>query len=157
MAMNRSKNGQAMVELLAGLIGILVLILGLSQISTIVSNDFDSMFGAREDVAQDLLASSTSHAAGSYDPSASYTVLEQNIIQNASGRTYAWFLENYSQSERADGFGFLRGGGDPLSTMAGAERGSSIEIESRLMRDVLGRSAILLNHEVWMPPWDDLQ
>lgn len=156
MAMNASKNGQAMVELLVGLVGILVLILGLSQISTLVANDFDSMFGAREDAAEKLLASSTSHAAGSYNPSASYLELDMNVNVTAGG-AYARFIEAYPQGDRIDGFEFLRSGSDPLSSMSGAKGGHSVEIESQLMREVLGRSAILMNHEVWMPPWDELQ
>ncbi len=145
-----------MVELLVGLVGILVLILGLSQISTLVANDFDSMFGAREDAGEKLLASSTTHAASSYDPSVSYLELDMNVNVNAGG-AYARFVEDYPQSDRADGFEYLRSGSDPLSTMSGAKGGHSVEIESRLMRKVLGRSSILLNHEVWMPPWDELQ
>jgi len=152
----RSKSGQAMVEFMIGLVGILVLVLGLNQIATIVSNDFESILNARMDVAEDLLASSYSTPDGSYDPEASYTELNQNINVGADG-AYATFQENYPQQDRNDGFEYLRGGQDPLDTMVGSEKGHSVEIESRLMQKVLGRSAISLSHEVWMPPWDDLQ
>ncbi len=146
-----------MVELLVGLVGILVLVLGLNQIATLVSADFENIFGARENVADDMLASSTTSAPAPYDPSASYLELDPNINENGGGRTYEWFQENYPRNTRADQFEYLRNGGDPLNVMMGAQGGHSVEIESRLMRKVFGRSAILLSHEVWMPPWDDLQ
>lgn len=146
-----------MVELLVGLVGILVLVLGLNQIATIVSYDFENIFGARENAADKLLASSSSSAPSPYDPSVSYLELDPNINKNGGGRTYEWFQENYPRSIRTDRFEYLRSGSDPLGIMMGAQGGHSVEIESRLMRKVLGRSAILLSHEVWMPPWDDLQ
>ena len=157
MTQNRSKNGQAMVEFLVGLVGILVLVLGLNQIANIVAYDFDNIFGVRENIADDLLASSTTFAPASYDPSSSYLELDPNINENEGGRTYEWFQENYPRNERTDQFEYLRNGGDPLGVMMGAQGGHTIEIESRLMQKVLGRSSILLTHEVWMPPWDDLQ
>ena len=145
-----------MVEFMIGLVGILVLVLGLNQIATIVSYDFESILNARMDVAEDLLASSYSTPDGSYDPVASYAELNQNINVGADG-AYARFQENYPQDDRNDGFEYLRSGEEPLGIMMGSEKGHSVEIESRLMQKVLGRSAISLSHEVWMPPWDDLQ
>lgn len=145
-----------MVEFLVGLVGVLVLILGLSQIGTIVAYDFESILNARMDVAEDLIASSYSSPPDVYDPATSYAELNQNINANADG-AYEGFQDDYPQSARTDGFGYLRNGQEPLDTMVGAEKGRSIEIESRLMQKVLGRSSILLKHEVWMPPWDDLQ
>ncbi len=145
-----------MVEFMIGLVGILVLVLGLNQIATIVSHDFESILNARMDVAEDLLASSYSTPDGSYDPESSYAELNQNINENADG-AYARFQENYPQKDRSDGFEYLRSGEEPLTIMMGSEKGHSVEIESRLMQKVLGRSVISLRHEIWMPPWDDLQ
>lgn len=146
-----------MVELLVGLVGIIVLVLGLNQIAVIVSYDFESIFGARENVAADFLSMSTSSAPAPYDPSTSYEVLNESFNKNASGRSYISLQESYPRSTRTDQFEYLQNGADPLNVMLGAQGGHSIEIESRLMQKILGRSAILLNHEVWMPPWDDLQ
>jgi len=146
-----------MVELLVGLVGILVLILGLNQIANIVAHDFDNMFDAREEVADDMLSSSTTSAPAPYDPSSSYLELDLNINANATGRNYAWFQENYPRQTRTDQFEYLRNGGDPLHVMMGAQGQHSVEVESGLMRKIFGRSSILLSHEVWMPPWDDLQ
>ena len=155
MKRHAEKNGQAMIEFLVGLVGILVLVLALSQITTIVDSDMTSMLNARMDVAEDLINSSISRPPPVYDPAASYDVLDQNINVNANG-AYAEFQQNYSQSARADGFEYLRNGTDPLDAMMGSQKGHTVEVESELMRSVFGRSSISLRHEVWMPPWDDL-
>jgi hypothetical protein len=152
----RAKSGQAMVEFLIGLVGIIVLVLGLNQIAMIVSSDFESMLNARMDVAEDLINQSTTTADNSYDPSVSYAELNLSVNVNADGG-YVRFQETYPQDQRNDGFEFLRNGNDPLNTMMGSEKGHAIAIESRLMRKVLGRSSIMLHHQIWMPPWDDLQ
>lgn len=145
-----------MVEFLVGLLGILVLVLALSQIATIVNHDMDSILNARMDVAEDLLNSSSSRPNPTYDPAASYAELNQNINVNADG-AYAGFRADYPQTARDDGFQYLRSGTDPLDTMMGSQKGHSVQVESKLMQDVFGRSSISLRHEVWMPPWDDLQ
>lgn len=150
------KNGQAMLEFLIGLVGIMVLILALNQVAALVSHDFESILNARMDVAEDLLSSSYSPPPGAYDPRASYAELNQNINVNSDGN-YVRFLSEYPQGAREDGFGYLHSGTDPLDKMVGAEQESSVQVESSLMQKVFGRGSINLMHEVWMPPWDDLQ
>lgn len=152
----RAKNGQAMIELLVGLVGILVLVLALSHVATLVNDDFESILNARMDVAEDMLASSYSRPEQSYDPRASYAELNRNININSSG-DYEGFQSSYPQSARDDGFEYLRSGQDPLNVMSGSKKSSSVQVESALMQEVFGRSSIRLEHEVWMPPWDDLQ
>jgi hypothetical protein len=151
-----SKNGQAMIEFMVGLVGILVLVLALSHVATLVNDDFESILNARMDVAEDLLASSYSTPEQSYDPRGSYDELNRNVNINSSG-DYERFQADYPQRVRDDGFEYLRNGQDPLSVMSGSSKSSSVQIDSALMQDVFGRSSLRLSHEAWMPPWDDLQ
>jgi hypothetical protein len=150
------KSGQAMIEFLVGLVGVVILLLGLELIANIVYQDVDTIFQARIDVAEDMVAGSTQNtgASSAYDPSASYDELDINI--NSSGE-YEMYQSDYPQTERGDGFQFLRENGDPLETMVGAEKGDSIGIPSQLMRQILGRSDVQIENSVWMPQWDGLQ
>lgn len=155
-----SKNGQAMIEFMMGLVGIVILLLGLDLVAHIVSLDFETIYNARIDVAEDLISGSTTAVGASgagYDPSDSLGVLNANINGNSSG-AYENYQGTYPQMARTDGFAFLAQNSDPLDqNMVGSEKGSSIDITSTLMRQILGRSSINIDNAVWMPPLGDLQ
>ncbi|QBG48018.1 hypothetical protein EGM51_11645 [Verrucomicrobia bacterium S94] len=65
----KSRKGQAMIEMLLGLVGIMVLILGIDLIANIVYYDFITIYSAREEVADRLMAYSagTSGGASTYN------------------------------------------------------------------------------------------
>lgn len=150
-----SKDGQAMIELSVGMVVILILMLGMSQIAEIVSYDFESILNARMDVAEDLINSTTQEALSLYNPTLNFMELNNNINLNAQ-KTYADYESEFPQQERQNQFEYLSNGENPLTSMAGASKGTSIEIESTIMQDALERSSIQLNHESWLPAWDGL-
>jgi len=152
MAM-KNKEGQAMVEFMVGLIGILMLILGLSYIGRFVAIDCANFLDVRMAVAEDMRISRPSSANGVYNPNMSYSCLGQNINRDS---LYSSLRGRYPQQERLDRFDFLSGGDDPLQTMIGSKKGESIPITSPLMQKMLGRKKVSPYQEFWMPMWDDL-
>ena len=154
MKTKKNKSGQALIEFMVGLIGIIVLVLGLSYIGRFVAIDCKNFLEVRTDVADDMLASRGSAPNGMYDPAGSYLYLSQNINQN---NNYSSLRSRYPQQTRADRFGFLSGGNDPLRVMIGSGKGEEVPITSPLMQRMLGRTKISPYQEFWMPMWDDLQ
>lgn len=144
-----------MVEFLVGLVGILFLMLGLHQIAVIVHEDFDSLIGSRQEVAEALVQGSRGTASYSanntYNPAGDfYGQLRGNILYDDE---YGDMLAQYQHAERKNGFEPLEG--DPLSDMVGVEGGRTIHVESGLMRRLVG-AGIRIDNQVWMPPWTDL-
>ncbi len=151
----KSKSGQAMVEFLVGLVGVLLLVVGMYQIVVIVDRDFDSLIGSREEVAEQLTGTGGSSGGASYGDASSYEV---------PGDFYGEFLgtiqyhDEYQdlldlQADPIDGYEPVAS--DPMRDMIGSEGGSSIPVESGMLRRFLG-SEIVIRNEVWMPSWDDL-
>ena len=149
------RSGQAMIEFLLGLVGIIFLMLGLHQMALIVHEDFDSLIGSRQEVAEIVARSGGGSASfpdsGVYRPAGQfYGTLLGNILYQEG---YIQTLEAFQRSDRNDGFEPVTA--DPLSRMIGVRGGSNIEVESSLMRKLIGDS-IRIDNQVWMPPWDDL-
>lgn len=151
-----SRSGQAMVEFLLGLTGIIVILMALNLAASIVYNDFNTIYSAREEVADNLVAGVVSSSAynenQSYDPSTSIEALREAIIEDSE---YDTFIEDYSTGT-PDGFAFLSEGSDPLSNMTGVQKSSSIDVTAPLFQRILGRASVNINNAVWMPPWEDL-
>ena len=148
------KSGQAMVEFLIGLVGLLFIMLGLFQMVIVVDEDFDSLIGAREQVARQLTG--TGGASADYSTATQY---------EAQGGFYNQFLDNIQytdaytralalQDDPRDGFE-VAAEGDIMSTMVGFEDGQAIDVESAMLGRVIG-DRIRTRNMVWMPPWDDL-
>ena len=154
MKAKKSKSGQAMIEFMVGLIGIIVLVLGLSYIGRFVAIDCKNFLEVRSTVAENMLTSRGSSPNGSYNPDGSYLYLSQNINPN---NRYSSLRSRYPQQTRMDRFDFLSGGNDPLRMMIGSGKGEEVPITSPLMQRMLGRTKILPYQEFWMPMWDDLQ
>ncbi|MCF7849211.1 MAG: hypothetical protein K9M45_10190 [Kiritimatiellales bacterium] len=156
MKHKESRDGQAMIEFMIGLIGIMILLLALNQVASIVYNDFKTIYSAREEVADKLVdmqpGSASYDESQSYDPSPSIDELAINISGEGS---YENFLGSYP-SDRPDGFGFLWSGEDPLRNMTGSQKSSAIAVTAPLFKKLLGRDSIKINNAAWMPPWDDL-
>ena len=156
MKRSTSRSGQAMVEFLLGLTGIMVILMALNLAASIVYNDFITIYSAREEVADNLVAGVVSSSAygtsQSYDATTTVDALRQAIVDDSG---YENFIEDYSTGTR-DGFAFLSDGADPLATMTGSQKSSSIDVTAPLFQRILGRSHVNINNAVWMPPWDDL-
>lgn len=148
-----SKNGQAMIEFLLGLVAIMMLLLGVNLIATIVYYDFTTIYSAREDVADRLIARSAATSGGSsaYD----FGTLDEQFQVALDSDALKGQLDEYP-ADRENQFDFVWGESNPLQDMVGSERGSSSPITSPLMQKVLGRSSITINNAVYMPPWEDL-
>jgi hypothetical protein len=152
-----SKSGQAMVEFLLGLVGILVIVLSLELMSSIVVEDFDAMYDARTEVARSLVngssGSADSSASQSYGASALfYNMLLEDIQYDRIKDTQSTYPPRY---EEVNGFDVLAVG-DPLSDMVGVVVPASVPVQSQFLRNALGRSRVRKSNAVWMPPWDDL-
>ena len=154
MKTKKNKSGQALIEFMVGLIGIIVLVLGLSYIGRFVAIDCKNFLEVRMDVADDMLASRGSTPNGVYNPAGSYFYLSHNINKN---NRYSSLRSWYPQQARRDRFEFLSDGGDPLRIMIGSGKGEEVPITSPFMQRMLGRTKISPYQEFWMPMWDDLQ
>jgi len=149
------RSGQAMVEFMVGLVGILFLMVGLFQITRITVEDFETILDAREEVA-DLLVNSS--AAGDYGGSQRYlpsTDFYPQLFGNIRHDTICEYMAEYNSPEEIDGFSFFHSSDDPLANMAGVQKTSRINVES-LMTRLLGKNTITIQNAVWMPVWDDL-
>jgi len=153
MKTKNRKEGQAVVEFMVGLIGILILILGLSYIARFVSIDCKNFLEVRARVAEDMLYSRSTTTSSLYDPSVSLLYLSQNINKQNG---YSNLRSRYPQQSRTDRFRFLSDGEDPLRTMIGTGKGKKVPITSPLMQKVLGKKELFPYQEFWMPMWDDL-
>lgn len=149
-----SKNGQAMVEMLLGLVAIMVLLLGIDLIANIVYYDFTTIYSAREEVADSLIAESagTSGGSSSYD----FDAVRGDFMDavNPSGGLLSQL--KLFPGDRENQFDFMWDGSNPLEDLVGAEKGSSTPVTSPLMRKIVGRSSLSINNAVYMPPWEDL-
>ncbi|WP_372797887.1 hypothetical protein [Pontiella sp.] len=149
-----SRSGQALIEFMLGLVGIMVLVLGINLIAGIVDNDFTTILSAREAVADSLINQSSGSAGGSstYD----FDSLEDQFIEalNPSSELKSW-LEAYP-GDRENQFEFLWEGDNPLQDLVGSEISSSTPVTSPLFQKVIGRTAVTINNAAYMPPWEDL-
>lgn len=142
-----------MVEFLIGLVGLLVLMLGLFQLVGFVDEDFESLLGSREQVARTLTGRSSgggasASGAATYQDEGFYDYFQEFIRYE----DYSAYMEPYVLSR----VGFEAAvDDDPMDTMVGFEDGKSVDVESGLMRRVMGERMTVRN-EVWMPSWDDL-
>lgn len=149
-----SKKGQALIELLLGLVGIMVLMMGIELIASIVYNDFITIYSAREEVAEWLVDASAGTSGGSstYDWDSVEELFTDAL--NPSGELYDW-MDTYP-GDRDNQFDFVSDGESPLEDLVGSERSSSTYITSELLQKVLGRSSVSVDNAVYMPPWKDL-
>ena len=153
--MHTSKNGQAMVEFLLGLVGIVILLLGLNQVAMIVYNDFNTITSAREEVADRLMnqsAGTTSVGSDVYNMSSVEEYMRPALNPDD---LLVQELDRYP-SERENQFNFLWENHNPLQEMTSSEKSSTIAVTSPLFQRVIGRSKVQINNAVYMPPWEDL-
>lgn len=148
-----SKSGQAMIEFLLGLVGLTILLMGVNLIANIVYNDFTTIYAAREEVADRLIARSaaTSGASGEYD----FGTLDEQFEVALDSAALEGQLELFP-SERDNQFDFLWGERNPMQDMVGSEKGSVSPVTSPFLQKILGRTSVSINNSVYMPPWEDL-
>lgn len=147
------KSGQAMIEFLLGLVGIMVIVLGMELISSVVVRDFSVMCYARGEVAL-ALVNGFDGSAGSPD-SQSYGVSSLFLDDIQYDRMKDLQSTYPPRFEDVNGFDVLAEG-DPLSDMVGVVVPVSVPVESEFLRNALGRDSVRKINAVWMPPWDDL-
>ncbi|MEE9367904.1 MAG: hypothetical protein V3V05_03465 [Pontiella sp.] len=178
---NNSCSGQAMAELLVGLVGIMLLVVGLQQISIVSQSSFKAYFTAREDVARQITDEFGADYSGDFlfadtvdagDDQKNYTGDDRVVIGDNS-----FFTEGNGFLDRV----FYRGADeigdrlneyervDPYSELADTsasdlsdkfrmyygERTESVEVVPFLSK-VLGKDSINLKREIFMPSWDGL-
>lgn len=148
------RKGQAMIEMLLGLVGIMVLILGIDLIANIVYYDFTTIYSAREEVADNLMAYSAGTSGGS--STYNFDAVDDDFEQALNpGGDLEGELSAYPGG-RENAFEFLWTGENPLSELAGSEKASSTPITSTWMQRVTGRSSVSIQNAIYMPPWEDL-
>lgn len=154
MKRKTSRSGQAMIEFMLGLLAIMLLVLAIDLIANIVYFDFTTIYSAREEVADNLMAFSagTSGGSSSYDFETIEELFKESMNPNGDLKNQ---LEAYP-GDRVNQFDFLWEGNNPLQDMVGAEKGSTTPITSPLIQKVLGRSSVSINNAIYMPPWNDL-
>ncbi|MBN2685486.1 MAG: hypothetical protein JXR40_09430 [Pontiellaceae bacterium] len=154
-----SKSGQAMVEFLLGLIGILVIVLSLELMSSFVVEDFDAMYDARTEVARSLVYNSGGAVDGSTANSQSYasSVLFYHMLLDdiKYDRTKSLQGTYPPRDEEVNGFDIVAVG-DPLSDFVGVVVPASVPVQTDFLRKALGRNSVRKVNAVWVPPWDDL-
>lgn len=149
-----SKEGQAMIEFMLGLVAIMVLLLGIDLIANVVHYDFLTIYSAREEVADDLLDKSAGTSGGSstYDFDSLKNQFKDALNPTGDLKDQLALFPG----DRENQLDFLWEGSNPLQDLVGAEKGSSTPVSSPLMRKVVGRSSISIHNAVYMPPWEDL-
>jgi hypothetical protein len=155
----KKRSGQAMVEFLLGLVGVMVLILGFNLIARVVNADFDVVIATRADVAQSIYdnASSGSLPGSSFSGGSFFSTLAGNIAYEGGGGSYSDYLESYDPSDRPDGYSFLATGEDPIDqNVAGSIGIATVSNIPDFLRKLLGKSSISFESSVAMPYWDDL-
>jgi hypothetical protein len=172
-----SRSGQAMSELLVGLVGILLLVVGLQQISLVSRASFETHVRVRANLAEQLA-----------DPGSDYTgeyIFVKTVDRGADQKIYTGddrIIEG-DDGFYTDGKGFLHmvdygplegylwdyDRESPyyrLSDSSFSELSESFtmhyavgfqEVETvPFLRKVLGRDSIQLKREAWMPSWGGL-
>ena len=173
----KSRSGQAMSELLVGLVGILLLVVGLQQISLVSRASFETHVKVRANLAEQLA-----------DPSSDYTgeyIFARTVDRGEDQKTYTG---DDRVVEGDDGF-YTDGKGffhmvdygpvegylwdyereNPyfrLSDSSVTELSESFTMHYAVgfeevpavpfLRKVLGRDSIQLKREAWMPSWRGL-
>jgi hypothetical protein len=154
MIAGRSREGQALIEFLLGLVAIMILVLGINLIAGTVYNDFITIYSAREEVADSLVSESAGTSGGSstYD----FSTLKQEFTDalNPSG-TLESKLDEYP-GDRENQFDFLWEGDDPLEDLVGSQITSTTPITSPFFQKILGRNSVVIQNAIYMPPWHDL-
>lgn len=148
-----SKCGQAMVEFLIGLVGVMLLLLGLNQIAAIVYQDFITIYSAREEVADHLMTLNPGNGQDSVYDMASLEEEFETAINPGSALSSQLGLY---PSDRSNQFDFLWEERNPLQELSSSEKGSSIAISAPILQRITGRGALQINNAVYMPPWEDL-
>ena len=149
-----NKRGQAMVEFLLGIVGIVFILLGLELISNMVTDDFDSMINVREKVAEAMVNGTTESTSGLSQSDSSSAEFYTEMLR---GIKYSSFegIEATSRYPNINGFDAVAAG-NPLSEMAGQVETVAVPVESTMLQTLLGMNYIRKDNSVWMPPWDDL-
>lgn len=153
------KSGQAMVEFLLGLIGILVIVLSLELIASFVVEDFDVMQDVRAEVARSLVGgvdnSEEVPSGGSQSYTSAmifYSTLLEDIRHDRTKEIQSTYPPRY---EEVNGFDIVAMG-DPVSDLVGIVHSASVPVQTEFLRNALGRNRIRKVNAVWVPPWDDL-
>ncbi len=156
---HNSKSGQAMVEFLLGLIGILVIVLSLELISSFVVEDFNVMRAARAEVARSLVDGVDDSVELPSDVSQSYRssmIFYSTLLEDIKYDQIKKFQDAYPpRYEDVNGFDIVAMG-DPVSDLVGSVHSASVPVQSEFLRKALGRNSIRKVNSVWVPPWDDL-
>ena len=171
------KSGQAMAELLVGLVGIMLLIVGLQQISIVSRRSFETYVDVRTQLANQL-ADPSSDFSGEFifvdtvekgKDTKGYTGDDRIIQGDDSFYTegqgfldqvdysvlegYLWDYERENPYYRLSDSSF-----SILSESFSMHYGVSFsEVEMvPFLRKVLGRDTLHLKSEAWMPAWDGI-
>ncbi len=174
------RSGQAMAEFLVGLVGIMLLVVGLQQVSIVSQKSFEAYANVREDLAVQLTDSMERYTgeflfAETVDPGAdgkNYTGDDRIVVGDNSFYTDGnGFLEYVGYpgadeiGDRLDEYGLI----DPYSELNDSSV-SDLSKKFRMhhaiarqpveilpfLRKVLGRETINIQHEAWMSSWDGL-
>ncbi|NLX24661.1 MAG: hypothetical protein GXY61_01695 [Lentisphaerae bacterium] len=149
------KSGQAMVEFLLGLIGILVIVLSLELIASFVVEDFDVMQDVRAEVARSLVdgVDSSGDVPLLYrSETFFYSGLLNDIKYDRTKELQDTYPPRY---EDVNGFDIVAMG-NPISDLVGIVASASVPVQTEFLRKALGRDRIRKVNAVWVPPWDDL-
>lgn len=170
-----SKSGQAMAELLLGLVAILLLVVGLQQVSLLSRGTFEAYANAREQVAQLQIDPNSDYIEGfqfveRVDPGTdgkNYTGDDRMVVGDDGFYTDGQgFLDkvDYKQLEgylwdweRPDHYYKLSDSSfSSISESFSMFRGMDVqEVEVVPFLDkVIGRETIVLKQEIWMPWWN---
>jgi hypothetical protein len=148
-----SKNGQAMVEFMLGLVTIMILLMGLNQIAAIVFYDFTTVISAREEVADHLISKAAGTDAVGSDIYNFNSI--ESFFQSSINPDDELSSEMSSDpSGRGNQFSFLWEGNNPLQEMTSSDKSATIAVTAPLFQRVIGRSTVQINNAVYMPPWE---
>ena len=149
------KSGQAMVEFLLGLVGIMFIVLALELIGSFVVEDFEAMSDARTEAAQAVVNGSTSSTGASR--SSFYDDLLYGVV--GSGIKYtsvAGLMEAYpSRYTDANGYEEVAEG-NPISDLCGGMETIAVPVEAAAYQKVLGKAFVCKTNVMWIPPRVDL-
>lgn len=174
---DRSRSGQAMAEFLVGLVSVMLLVVGLQQISLLSDRSFAAHFNVRKSLAEQMVAPAVAYPDGfvfatKTDPGPdgkNYTADDVVVVGNDD------FFEKGQGFLHAVDYAVLNGYlwdyecDDPyyrLSDSAFSELSESFDMLYAtdrqsvdvvpFLRRVLGRDTIDIQQEAWMPVLDGL-
>ena len=174
----KSKQGQAMAELLVGLVAIMLLVVGLQQISIVSQKSFTAYSNARTQLAEQLADDSLESYSGDFifvetvdagPDQKNYTGDDRVVMGDDSfyteGRGFLHAVDYAELNGRLDDYARV----DPyyrlsdssfsvLSKSFAMHYASDVQAVEILpfLRNALGRDTVNLQREIFMPSWKGL-